>query len=187
MQLSHQLSDSVKSESSINVSSTIREVSNMDTTECFMLAPTDTDDKLASMLGYSHKRPSFNLYWKCKIGRRIRLAREKLSRNQTAAQDILLQEELADLIGIPTRSFWEVENGLLALDGPEIARIADALNIHPGWLFDDGSWEDWAQTSLKGTPSWLLAKTIGELSQTDRDVLEKIVIHLNSRPTQQSS
>lgn len=48
-------------------------------------------------------------------------------------------------------------------------------------FFDDAPWEDWSATSVRQRPSWILAKTIGELEREVRDLLEQLVIRLDGR------
>ena len=138
-------------------------------------------EKSTPIFGRTRAGARPGVYWKCKIGRRIHLAREESEGRNEANIANLTRETLAQRLGIPPRRLWEIENGLLAIDGVAIAQIAEALNIHPGWFFDDASWDDWSMTSLKQTPSWILAKTIGELERGVRDLLEQLIIRLDTR------
>jgi transcriptional regulator with XRE-family HTH domain len=138
-------------------------------------------EKAAPIFGRTRVGTSPGVYWKCKIGRRVHLAREEAEGRNKAHIANLTRETLAQRLGILPQRLWEIENGLLAIDGAEIAQIAEALNIHPGWFFDDASWEDWSITSIRRTPTWILAKTIGELERGIRDLLEQLVILLDAR------
>lgn len=138
-------------------------------------------EKSAPVFGKTRAGTRPGVYWKCKIGRRIHLAREEAEGRNKVHIANLTREALARRLGMPPQRLWEIENGLLAIDGAEIAQIAEALNVHPGWFFDDASWEDWSMTSIGQTPSWILAKTIGELERGVRDVLEQLVICLDAR------
>jgi transcriptional regulator with XRE-family HTH domain len=138
-------------------------------------------EKSAPIFGRARMGARPGVYWKCKIGRRIHLAREEAEGRNNIHIANLTRETLAQRLGIQTRRLWEIENGLLAIDAAEIAQIAEALNIHPGWFFDDASWEDWSMTSIEQTPSWILAKTIGGLERGVRDLLEQLVMRLDGR------
>ena len=146
-----------------------------------MPTPFPQSETLAPIFGKTRENARRGVYWKCKIGRRIHLAREQAEGRNKAHMANLTREVLAQRLGISPLRLWEIENGLLAIDATEIAQIAEALNIHPGWFFDDASWEDWSMTSIKQTPSWILAKTIGELERGVRDLLEQLVIRLDAR------
>ena len=138
-------------------------------------------EKPAPSLGRTHAGARAGVHWKCKIGRRIHLAREEAEGRNKAHSANLTRETLAQRLGILPKRLWEIENGLLAIDGAEIAQIAEVLNVHPGWFFDDTAWEDGAMTSIRRTPTWILAKTIGELERGARDLLEQLVILLEAR------
>ena len=138
-------------------------------------------EKPAAIFGKTRAGTRPGVYWKCKIGRRIHLAREEAEGRSKVHNANLTREALAQRLGMPPQRLWEIENGLLEIDGGEIAQIAEALNVHPGWFFDDAPWEDWSMTSIRQTPSWILAKTIGELERGVRDLLEQLVIRLDAR------
>lgn len=146
-----------------------------------MPTPFPIPEKPTPIFGRRRMSAHPGVYWKCKIGRRIHFAREEAEGRNNAHIANLTRETLAQRLGIQPKRLWEIENGLLAIDGAEIAQIAEALNVHPGWFFDEGSWEDWSTTSARQTPSWILAKTIGELERGVRDVLEQLVICLDAR------
>lgn len=126
-------------------------------------------------------------YWKCRIGRRVQLAREAAGvpiRDGLARQGEsprLAREDLARRLGLAPQRLWEIENGLTPIEGGEIALLGQALCVHPGYFFDDGPWSDWALDRAPGAggkAGWLLAKTIGELEDRDRRLLEKLALRL---------
>ena len=143
-----------------------------------MLSPVP--DTPAPIFGRSRTQNSAGTYWKCRIGNRIHLAREKAMGVDANGAPLLTRETLARRLGFPAHRLWEIEMGLLAIDGAQIALIAEELDVHPGWFFDNASLEAWSATSRQ-TPSWLLANAIGQLDKGDRDLLEKIAIHLDTR------
>ncbi len=117
-------------------------------------------------------------YWKCRIGRRIHLAREEAQGRNAGGIGRLTREKLAQRLGLPPRRLWEIENGLLGVDATEIALIAEALGVHPGYFFDQGPWSDW--TGNDGARS-ALAKTIGEMGAAARATLESLALYLAAR------
>lgn len=125
------------------------------------------------------------VYWKCHIGRRIHLARER-AQAQDASAGKLTREELGRRVGMSALRIWEIEQGLLAIDGSEIALLAEALNIHPGFLFDDSAWQDWVPVPCQA-PSWMLAKTIAALGEVERGILEYLVLHFDARKHRQAA
>lgn len=148
-----------------------------------MLSPVPAPDTPAPIFGRLRAHTSAATYWKCRIGSRIHHAREKAQGIGADNTPVLTREKLAQRLGISSKRLWEIEIGLLSIDGEEIARIAEALNVHPGWFFDDATMEAWSATS-RGTPSWLLANVIGQLGRNDRDLLEKIAIRLDASNTE---
>ena len=143
-------------------------------------------DGPAPIRGQSRARNGVRTYWKCHIGNRVHLARERIWGRDTNNRPAMTREALARRMDMRAQQLWEIENGISPVDGAEIARIAEALNIHPGGLFDDTPLEHWAMTS-RGTPAWLLATTIGQMEQRDRDLLEAIVIRLDGRGAEKPS
>lgn len=134
----------------------------------------------------SRVRNGLRTYWKCHIGNRVHLAREKVWGRDAGNRPAMTREALAHRMDMRAQQLWEIESGISPVDGAEIARIAEVLNIHPGGLFDDSPLEQWAKTS-RGTPAWLLATTIGQMEQRDRDLLEAIVIRLDRRSAERPS
>jgi transcriptional regulator with XRE-family HTH domain len=119
-------------------------------------------------------------YWKCRIGRRIHLAREEAQGRNAGGSGRLTREKLAQRLGLPPRRLWEIENGLLGVEAAEIAMIAEALGVHPGYFFDQGPWSNW--TGNDGTrPGGALAKTIGEMGDASRAALESLALYLVAR------
>lgn len=147
-----------------------------------MPRPVPATDSPAPIFGRSRATNSAATYWKCRIGNRIHLAREMALGVGANNSPVLTREKLSLRLGISPKRLWEIEAGLLSIDGAEIALIAEALDVHPGWFFDDDTLEAWSTTS-RNTPSWLLANAIGQLSKGDRDLLEKITIRLDTRGT----
>lgn len=154
----------------------------MDTLEVTMSSFVPAPDTAAPIFGRSRATNSAATYWKCHIGNRIHLAREMALGVGANNRPVLTREKLSQRLGISPKRLWEIEAGLLSIDGAEIALIAEALDIHPGWFFDDDALEAWSMTSRR-TPSWLLANAIGRLSKGDRDLLETIAIRLDTPGT----
>lgn len=144
------------------------------------MRPDIAADGPAPIFGRSRATNTAGTYWKCQIGKRVHLARERALGRDGGNRPVLTRDGLARKLGIGSRRLWEIEAGVLALDGVEIARIAETLDIHPGAFFDDAPLEHW-KTTLRGTPAWLLATTIGQLEPRDRDLVEAIVIRLEER------
>lgn len=152
----------------------------MDTTEIAMSSLPAAADRPAPIFGRSRAHNGAGTYWKCHIGNRVHLAREKAWGRDAHNRPALTREALARRLDMPAQRVWEIEAGILPMDGAEIARVAEVLNIHPGSLFDESPMEHWAMTT-RGTPAWLLATTIGQMDPRDRDLLEAIVIRLDAR------
>lgn len=134
-------------------------------------------DRAAPLSGRARTQTSTATYWKCQIGRRIQMARQAKAGLGVAQR--FGREGFARQVGILPARLWEIENGLLAIEGPEIAMIAEALGLHPGGLFDDRPLDIWSATA-RNTPSWMLAGTIGALAPRDRNLLEEIVLRLSA-------
>jgi len=117
-------------------------------------------------------------YWKCRIGRRVHLAREEAQGRNAGGSGRLTREKLAQQLGLPPRRLWEIENGLLGVEAAEIALIAEALGVHPGYFFDQGSRSDW---TAGARPGGVLARTIGEMDDTTRTTLESLALYLVAR------
>lgn len=122
---------------------------------------------------FERSRAGAKTYWNCRIGRRIRLARAE-------AKEDASHEKLAQRLDLSPWRLWEIESGLLGVDAAEIALIAEVLGVHPGYFFDPGPWSDWRCGGGK-RPGWLLAKTIGEMDDDPRAVLENLVLYLAAR------
>ena len=152
----------------------------MDTTEMTMSSMPAATDGPAPIFGRTRARTSAGTYWKCHIGNRVHLAREKAWGRDAHNRPALTRETLARRLDMPAQRLWEIEAGILPLEGAEIARVAEALNIHPGSLFDDAPIEHWAMTA-RGTPAWLLATTIGQMDLFVCVLLVVFVIRLDAR------
>jgi transcriptional regulator with XRE-family HTH domain len=137
-----------------------------------MSDPLELVDSPAPLFGRRRDRTPHATYWKCQVGRRIHLARERTN---------LSRDAFACEIGISSRRLWEIENGILAIEASEIALIADAFGIHPGALFDDTSFDVWLAGRSTTSPIWILAHTIGQLPKADRDLIEYLVIRLDEK------
>ena len=137
-------------------------------------------DGPAPIFGRFNARDHGGTYWKCHIGNRVHLARERAWGRDADNRPAMTRGILARKLGITAHRLWEIEVGILPIDGVEIARIAQTLDFHPGALFDDAPLENWKATS-RGTPAWLMAATVGQLKKHDRDLVEAIVIRLEER------
>ena len=81
------------------------------------------------------------------------------------------------------KRLWEIENGLLSIDALEISRIARALNVHPGFFYDQRGWSLWETNGCTNDATWILAKSINELGGEARFLLEQLVAQLGNSQT----
>jgi transcriptional regulator with XRE-family HTH domain len=146
-----------------------------------MPAPFDAPDNPAPVFGRRRDWTPAPTYWKCQIGRRIHLAREDAARRAPSQSHHFGRDAFAARIGISSRHLWEIENGILTIDVTEVAIIAQALGMHPGCLFDELSFDCWVTPPNSSSPTWILARTIGQLPNADRELLEQLVIRLDAR------
>lgn len=143
-----------------------------------MLEQFDAPDSPPAVVGRSRAQTSPRTYWKCQIGRRLHLAREKARAG--AAHERFGRSAFAKRLGISARQLWEIENGLVSIDAAEVALMAEALDVHPGSLFDDASVSPSATAQPSEKTSWLLAKAIIKLRSQDRKLLEELLIRLTA-------
>jgi transcriptional regulator with XRE-family HTH domain len=132
----------------------------------------------APIFGRRLEQTSARTYWKCEIGRRIHLARDRARQYAPDKGGRFTREGFARTIGISAQRLWEIENGVLAIDGAEIALVAEALGIHPGELFYDPDHR--SQDQGAKAPAWLVTKSIEDLAESDRSLLECLVVRLNA-------
>lgn len=145
-----------------------------------MLGPIPIPETQAPIFPRPRSGTSASVHWKCQVGRRIHLAREEAGGRTEARTAKLTREVLAQRMAIAPRRLWEIENGLIGIDGSEIALFAEALHVHPGYFFDDGPWTQWSLTAERRKPAWILSKTINELDRDERDLLEQLVIYFST-------
>ena len=115
---------------------------------------------------------------KRRIARRITLARENAGMRK---QGPISMDLLASQLQIFPKRMWEIENGLLAVDSIELAEIAGALGIHPGWFYGGGSWEEWNLIASPNNATMNLAMSIAELDHASKYMIEKLVIMLGNK------
>ena len=115
---------------------------------------------------------------KRRIARRITQARENAGQRKQCPISI---EQLASQLQIFPKRMWEIENGLLSVDSIELAEIAGALGVHPGWFYGGGNWEEWSLISSPNKATMNLALSIAELDHASRNMIEKLVIMLGRR------
>jgi hypothetical protein len=70
---------------------------------------------------------------------------------------------------------------LLAVDSIELAEIAGALGVHPGWFYGGGSWEEWNIISSPNKATMNLAMSIAELDHASRHMIEKLIIMMGNK------
>ena len=116
---------------------------------------------------------------KRRIARRIRQARENAGQRKKSR---ISMEQLASQLQMCPKRMWEIENGLLAVDSIELAEIAGALGVHPGWFYGGGNWEEWSLISSPNNATMGLAMSISELDHASRHVIEKLIIMMGKKP-----
>jgi transcriptional regulator with XRE-family HTH domain len=84
-------------------------------------------------------------------------------------------------VGLSANAIWEIENGLSPLDADELALLGEALDVHPGAFFDEGPFFNWPHQSFSSMHNAMLARSIDELTDEDRDVVTRLVILLGYR------
>ena len=115
---------------------------------------------------------------KRRIARRITQARENAGQKK---QSPISMDQLASQLQIFPKRMWEIENGLLAVDSIELAEIAGALGVHPGWFYGGGSWEEWSIISSPNKATMNLAMSIAELDHASRHMIEKLIIMMGNK------
>ena len=118
--------------------------------------------------------------WKRGLGKRIALARQHASEREKLE---ISQAVLASRLRMFPKRLWEIENGLLSIDALEISRIARALNVHPGFFYDQRGWCLWETNGCANDATWILAKSISELGGEARFLLEQLVAQLGNSQT----
>jgi transcriptional regulator with XRE-family HTH domain len=115
---------------------------------------------------------------KRRIARRITQARENAGQKK---QCPISMDQLASQLQMFPKRMWEIENGLLAVDSIELAEIAGALGVHPGWFYGGGSWEEWSIISSPNKATMNLAMSIAELDHASRHMIEKLIIMMGNK------
>ena len=140
-------------------------------------------DNPAPLFGKRRDRVSTSTFWKCQIGWRVHLARESFARR---SKYYLSRDDFATLLGISSKRLWEIENGIIPIEASEIAFIAETLGVHPGSFFDEASFDFWVTGAVSRSPAWILAQTIGQLSNSDRNLVEQLIIRLDAKSEDRS-
>lgn len=65
------------------------------------------------------------------VGARVRLKRTLMGMSQT---------ELANAIGLTFQQIQKYEKGANRIGASRLRDIADTLDVHPGWFFEDDDW-----------------------------------------------
>jgi transcriptional regulator with XRE-family HTH domain len=132
----------------------------------------------APSAGWRRVQTPPHIYWKCQIGRRIRLARERAGKRAADKDTSFRREDFARSVDMLPQRLWEIENGLLSVDSVELALIAQALGVHPGAFYDDLDWNNWSTKRGTRVPAWLIAKTVEDLPDKDRALVECLIMRL---------
>lgn len=109
------------------------------------------------------------------VGARVRLARQIASWREGR---LISQDVLAARLRIYPRRVWEIETGILSVDVTEIYRIGSELGLPPKWFFET---EDNVSVAKPSCRSLILEKSIAELDQEARELVESLVLLLSAR------
>jgi len=79
---------------------------------------------------------SKRIFWKCHIGRRIRLCRETFAARTGSPDRTITRSDVARELDITPSMVWEIEYGISSVDGATLLELAECLQVHPGTFFD---------------------------------------------------
>lgn len=121
-------------------------------------------------------------FWRCHIGRRIQLRREQMpSATPTAKSGVMSRECLALHLGIPAFNVLELETGVIAPDAALLARLAEVLNVHPGWFFDTEPLPQWIEEAERSRFIHRLSALLSPISSSDFAIIETVFRYLARR------
>ncbi len=134
------------------------------------------------------KSASPQIFWRLHIGRRIRARREQMPADRPTAEcTIMSRDALARHLGLPTLNVWEIENGIITVEAPLLARLAEVLQVHPGWFFDVEPLPQWVNDVDKNRFLHRLATLLSPLTPGDFDVIETVFRYLAGRRRSQAT
>ena len=93
----------------------------------------------------------------------------------------MTREVLARHLNVPEFNVFEIENGIINVDAALLARLAEVLQVHPGWFFDAEPLPEWIEAVDRNRFVHRLASIIGPLTIGEFGIVETVFRYLAGR------